>query len=42
MKRVGTSEPNGPVAAIAMRYVTEIRTMPRGRKPEGEQALSNA
>jgi hypothetical protein len=25
-----------------MRYVTEIRTMPRGRKPEGEQALSNA
>jgi hypothetical protein len=42
MKRVGTSKPNGPVEAIAMRYVTEIRTMPRGRKPEGEQALSNA
>lgn len=42
MKRVGISEPNGPVAAIAMRYVTEIRTMPRGRKPEGKQALSNA
>ena len=42
MKRVGTSEPNGPVKAIAMRNVTEIRTMPRGRKPEGEQALSNA
>ncbi len=42
MKRVGTSEPKGPVEAIAMRYVTEIRTMPRGRKPEGEQALSNA
>jgi hypothetical protein len=42
MKRVGTSEPNGPVKAIAMRYVTENRAMPRGRKPEGEQALSNA
>ena len=42
MKRVGTSEPNGPVRAIAMRYVTENRAMPRGRKPEGEQALSNA
>ncbi len=42
MKRVGTSEPNGPVKAIAMRYVTEIKTMPRGRKPEGEQALNNA
>jgi len=42
MKRVGTSEPNGPVKAIAMRYVTEKRAMPRGRKPEGEQALSNA
>jgi hypothetical protein len=42
MKRVGTSEPNGPFKSIAMRYVTEIRTMPRGRKPEGEQALSNA
>jgi len=42
MKHVGGSEPNGPVEAIAMRYVTEIRTMPRGRKPEGEQALSNA
>jgi hypothetical protein len=42
MKRVGASEPNGPVKAIAMRYVTEIRDMPRGRKPEGEQALSNA
>jgi hypothetical protein len=25
-----------------MRYVTEVRTMPRGRKAEGEQALSNA
>ena len=42
MKRVGTSEPNGPVKAIAMRYVTENRAMPRGRKPEGEQTLSNA
>jgi hypothetical protein len=42
MKRVGASEPNGPVRAIAMRYVTENRAMPRGRKPEGEQALSNA
>jgi len=42
MKRVGGSEPNGPVKAIAMRYVTENRAMPRGRKPEGEQALSNA
>jgi hypothetical protein len=42
MKRVGTSEPNEPVKAIAMRYVTENRAMPRGRNPEGEQALSNA
>jgi hypothetical protein len=42
MKHVDTSEPNGPVETIAMRYVTEIRTMPRGRKPDGEQALSNA
>jgi hypothetical protein len=25
-----------------LRYVTEINAMPRGRKPEGEQALSNA
>jgi hypothetical protein len=25
-----------------MRYVTEVKIMPRGRKPEGEQALSNA
>jgi hypothetical protein len=25
-----------------LRYVTEIKAMPRGRKPEGEQALSNA
>ena len=36
------SAPNDPVEAIAMRNVTEVRTMPRGRKPEGEQALSNA
>jgi hypothetical protein len=42
MKRVGAREPNGPVKAIAMRNVTENRAMPRGRKPEGEQALSNA
>ncbi len=27
---------------IAMRNVTENRAMPRGRKPEGEQALTNA
>jgi hypothetical protein len=26
----------------AMRYVTEVSAMPRGRKPEGEHALSNA
>jgi hypothetical protein len=26
----------------AMRYITEVRTMPRGRKPEGEHTLSNA
>jgi len=26
----------------AMRYVTENRTMPRGRKPLGQHALSNA
>jgi hypothetical protein len=25
-----------------MRYVTEIKAMPRGRKPDGEHALSNA
>ena len=25
-----------------MRHVTEVRAMPRGRKPEGEQALSSA
>ena len=25
-----------------MRYVTEINPMPRGRRPEGEHALSNA
>jgi hypothetical protein len=25
-----------------MRYVTEVAAMPRGRKPEGEHALSNA
>ena len=25
-----------------MRYVTEIKTMSRGRKPEGEHVLSNA
>jgi hypothetical protein len=42
MKGIGASEPNGPVRATAMRYVTEIRAMPRGRKPEGEQVLSNA
>ena len=33
-----TSMPN----ATAMRYVTEVRTMPRGRKPDGVHALSNA
>ena len=42
MKRIGASEPNGSVKAIAMRNVTEVGAMPRGRKPEGEQALSNA
>ena len=26
----------------AMRYVTENRAMPRGRKPDGEHAMSNA
>jgi hypothetical protein len=26
----------------AMRYVTEINPMPRGRRPEGDHALSNA
>ena len=30
------------IDTTAMRYVTEIRTMPRGRRPEGEQTLSNA
>ena len=34
-----SAPPNDPVEAIAMRNVTEVRTMPRGRKPEGEQAL---
>ena len=42
MKRAGGSGPNLSFKSIVMRYVTEIRTMPRGRKPEGEQALSNA
>jgi len=42
MKRVGGSQPSGPVKTIAIRYVTENRAMPRGRKPEGEQTLSNA
>jgi hypothetical protein len=42
MKRIGASEPNEPVKAIAIRNVTEVSAMPRGRKPEGEQALSNA
>jgi len=28
--------------ATAMRYVTEVRAMSRGRKPDGEHALSNA
>lgn len=28
--------------ATAMRYVTEVGAMPRGRKPDGEHALSNA
>ncbi|HME23792.1 MAG TPA: hypothetical protein VKI44_21110 [Acetobacteraceae bacterium] len=42
MKRIAASEPNGPVKAIAMRNVTEVSAMPRGRKPKGEHALSNA
>jgi hypothetical protein len=25
MKHIGASEPNGPVKAIAMRHVTEVR-----------------
>jgi hypothetical protein len=41
-RRIGASQPNRPVRAIAMRNVTEIESMLRGRKPEGEQALSNA
>ena len=28
--------------ASAMRYVTEVRTMPMGRKPDGEHAMSSA
>ena len=37
------SAPNDPVEAIAMRNVTEVRTMPRAhRKPESERALSSA
>ena len=43
MKRgICASAPNDPVKAIAMRNVTEVGAMPRGRKPEGEQALTNA
>ena len=44
MTRIGAAatEQTRQVTTTAMRYVTEIRTMPRGRKPEGEQALSNA
>jgi hypothetical protein len=30
------------MGTIVIRYVTENRAMPRGRKPEGEHALSNA
>ena len=41
-RRICASAPNDPVEAIAMRNVTEVGAMPRGRKPEGEQALSNA
>jgi len=37
-KRVTHSCGNSPV----LRYVTEIKAMPRGRRPEGEHALSNA
>ena len=42
MKRAGANGPNLSFKSIVMRYVTENRAMPRGRKPEGEQALSNA
>lgn len=30
------------VGATAMRNVTEVRTMPRGRKPDADHAMSNA
>ena len=39
---VGERPRSEGVGATAIRNVTEVRTMPRGRKPEGEQALSNA
>jgi hypothetical protein len=44
MTRIGATanEQTWPVKTTAMRYVTEVGAMPRGRKPEGEQALSNA
>jgi len=35
-------QPALAASAIVKRYITEIRTMPRGRKPDGEHALSNA
>ena len=34
--------PSWAVSATAMRNVTEVRTMPRGRKPDADHALSNA
>jgi hypothetical protein len=42
MKRIGASGPNEPVEAIAIRNVTEVSAMPKGRTPDGEQALSDA
>jgi hypothetical protein len=43
MSRTGaTAIEQRAVKTTAMRYVTEVCAMPRGRKPEGEQALSNA
>jgi|ERR1700710_3214001 hypothetical protein len=37
-----TAPATKPGAAIQTRYVTEDKAMPRGCKPEGERALSNA
>ncbi len=39
---VGERPRSEGVGATAIRNVTEVRTMPRGRKPDGDHAMSNA